>query len=366
MMPEPLKNMYNTRFFDALSKAVKAAYPAFDQQQFLTLIYDDEWETRELKARTRHIARSLHALLPDDYPTALAIMREASSLLTGFSYEPMIFPDFVEVYGLDDAHWEISMDALAQFTQQTSAEFAVRQFILKDQERMMRQMLAWAVHENHHLRRLASEGCRPRLPWAVALPALKADPAPILPILELLKNDESEYVRRSVANNLNDISKDHPQVVLDVLQRWRERLTPEVSKLIHHALRTLVKQGNPAALALIGYSGETAVRLSGFTVIPETISIGEEITFSFSVESEREAAQELLIDYVVYHQRAGGKQTAKVFKLTKKTLAPAERLVISKKHSFKPITTRRYYAGEHAIEIQINGISYGKCPFTLQ
>jgi 3-methyladenine DNA glycosylase AlkC len=365
-MAEPLKNMYNARFFDALAEAFVAVYPSFDTQQFRSLIYDDAWEARELKARTRHIAESLHALLPADYPTALAIMREASARLTGFSYEPMLFPDFVEVYGLDDAHWKLSMEALEQFTQQTSGEFAVRRFILKDQARMMKQMLEWASHENHHLRRLASEGSRPRLPWAVALPALKADPSPVLPILELLKGDDSEYVRRSVANNLNDISKDHPQVVLNILQRWQESRTPEMSKLIHHALRTLIKRGDPAALALIGYAGEPSIRLHDLTVFPEAIPMGEEIVFSLTVESESEVAQELLVDYAVHHQRAGGKQSAKVFKLTKKLLAPRERWVISKKHSFKPITTRRYYPGEHAIEIQINGISYGKCLFTLQ
>lgn len=363
-MAEPLKNMYNAQFFDALSKALVLSYPAFDHHQFLTLIYDELWEGRELKARMRHITHTLGVLLPRDYPTALNIMRQAASLLTGFSFETIIFPDFVEVYGL--GRWALSIEAIEQFTQQSSGEFAVRQFILKDQEGMMKQMFVWSTHENPHVRRLASEGCRPRLPWAIALPRLKADPSPILPILEHLKKDESEYVRRSVANNLNDISKDHPQVVLAVLQGWQEHQTPEMARLIHHALRTLVKQGNPMALGLIGYSGETALRLDGLTVSPDRIAIGEEVVFSFTLRSQSDKAQELLIDYLVYHQRAGGKQTAKVFKLTRKVLEPGETLAISKKHSFKPVTTRRYYPGDHAIEIQINGILYGRQPFIIQ
>jgi 3-methyladenine DNA glycosylase AlkC len=362
-MVEPLKNMYNTTFFEALNRVLVQSYPTFDSRQFLALIYDDEWQMRELKQRVRHITHTLHRLLPSDFSYAVGILQDASSRLSGYTFEAMIFPDFVEVYGLND--WELAMVAMAQFTQQSSAEFAVRPFIMKDQERMMQQMLVWSTHENHHVRRLASEGCRPRLPWAMALPALKANPAPIVPILERLKGDESEYVRRSVANNLNDISKDNPQVVLDMLNHWREKQTPERSRLIYHALRTLVKQGNPEALGIIGYRNTTTLQVDALRVTPERIVMGDEILFSFTLRSTSNLPQDVLIDYILHHQRADGKQTPKVFKLTKKMLAPDEVLFVSKKHSFKPITTRRYYAGGHAVEIQINGASYGKCAFML-
>ena len=275
----------------------------------------------------------------------------------------MIFPDFVEVYGLED--WQGSLPALEQFTQQMSAEYAVRPFIVKDRDRMMAQMLTWAHHANASVRRLASEGCRPRLPWAMALPALKADPSPILPILDALKTDPSEDVRRSVANNLNDISKDNPDVVLDVLRRWQADPTPEMQKIINHALRTLVKAGHPGALELLGYSAGADVTLKNLTIEPTAIPIGEAITFAFEIESTADAPQDLVIDYVVHLVRARGKTSPKVFKLTKRTIAPGETIRISRKHSFAPVTTRRYYPGEHAVEIQINGAAFERRSFAL-
>jgi 3-methyladenine DNA glycosylase AlkC len=361
-MAEPLKNMYNATFFDTFTSAFQAAHPTFDRTTFLARIYDAQWESRELKDRMRHISLTLGEYLPKGYRTALEIIRRAAPALDGFPFANIVFPDFVEVYGLDD--WDASIAALELFTQQSSAEYAVRPFILKDPERMMAQMLAWTQHESHHVRRLASEGCRPRLPWAMALPKFKRDPSPILPILEALKQDDSEYVRRSVANNLNDIAKDHPQVVIDVLQRWRSIDTPEIRWMIERALRTLIKQGHVEALSLLGYSAP-AFALKNLMVTPETITLGSEVSISFELESHSETMQNLVIDYVVYHQRANGQLTPKVFKLTKRELNAGESVLIQKRHSFRPITTRRYYAGEHAIEIQINGISGGRKTFVV-
>lgn len=362
-MAEPLKNMFNPCFFEALTGALMTVYPAFDKRAFLSHIHDGEWDSRELKERMRHISTCLHDALPHDYRDALHILRQTSPIIGEFTFETMIFPDFVEVYGQED--WDASLPALEQFTQQSSAEFAVRPFILRDQGRMMKHMLRWAKHESHHVRRLASEGCRPRLPWAMALPALKIDPAPILPILESLKQDESEYVRRSVANNLNDIAKDHPQVVIDLLQGWQVHDTPDMQKLISHALRILIKQGNPQALKLLGYETGAEVALSDLSVTPQTISMGDEVKFSFNITSLTDQAQTLLIDYVVHHLRANGQQTPKVFKLTKITLTARETRHFSKKHSFRAITTRKYYPGRHTIEIQINGINMGRKDFLI-
>src|SRR5262245_34951898 len=238
-MPEPLKNMYNTQFIQNLSTAIQSVDSSFNAENFAQQVLNHEWEKRELKDRMRHITHSLRATLPAEYATALTVLRRAAThpLLTNYTFEMMICPDFVEVYGLQD--WEVSLAALEQFTQQCSAEFAVRPFIVQDSERMMAQMLQWASHENHHVRRLASEGCRPRLPWAMALPAFKADPTLIMAILETLKHDESEYVRRSVANNLNDIAKDNPQVVLVTLKQWNEIKSKEMQWVMNHGLRTL-------------------------------------------------------------------------------------------------------------------------------
>jgi 3-methyladenine DNA glycosylase AlkC len=364
VMPEPLKNMYNTQFIQNLSTALHSVDRSFPVDNFTQQVLNDEWEKRELKDRMRHITHCLRAALPTDYRTSLDILRQAAAhpLLLHYTFQMMICPDFVEVYGLQD--WDASLPALEQFTQQCSAEFAVRPFIVQDTERMMAQMLQWAAHENHHLRRLASEGCRPRLPWAMALPAFKADPSPILPILETLKHDESEYVRRSVANNLNDIAKDNPQVVLATLKQWNQTQSKNMQWLINHGLRTLAKAGNAEALALLGF-GEMLVEVQNLTIQPTSINMGEDITFSFEVTSKSPDTQSLMIDYVVYFARANGKASAKVFKLRKLELAPEQNLSIAKKHSFRPITTRRYYAGQHAIAIQVNGTILAKQEFTL-
>lgn len=365
-MPEALKDIFfKPAFFDALTAAIQSVYPAFDAQALVERVHDDQWDRRALKERIRHITVVLHDLLPADYRTALDILRRAAAVLEYRDFGVMIFPDFVELYGQDD--WDASLPALEQFTQMLSAEFAVRPFIARDPTRMMTQMDQWSRHENASVRRLASEGCRPRLPWGIALNALKADPTPILPILERLKDDESEDVRRSVSNNLNDISKDNPQVVIEIARRWLAEDKPEIRAIITHALRTLVKKGDPAALELLGYDSSegAAVNVSGLTVAPQVIPIGGTISLSFELESLGDEPQNLMIDYVVYHMRANGKQTPKVFKLTKKVLAPGERATITRRHSFEPVTTRKYYPGTHAIEIQVNGIRFGRCEFAL-
>lgn len=361
---EPLKNMLNEAFFDSLIGAMQAAYPAFDRAAFLGFIHDDRWETRELKERIRHTTLGLGGQLPADYRAALDVLRRSAPHMREIGFATMVLSDFVEVYGLDD--YEASIPALEEFTQIMSAEFAVRPFIVRYPERMLAQMLAWTGHPSHHVRRLASEGCRPRLPWGIALPALKADPSPILPILDALKLDEAEWVRRSVANNLNDIAKDNPGVVIAVLRRWNaDHPGPEIDWITRQALRTLVKQGHPDALALVGVAASAAVEVHDLCVAPDPVPMGGEVTFTFEVVSTGAEPQDLVIDYIVHHMRANGEQTPKVFKLARRSLAPGERLTLTRRHSFKPVTTRRYYPGAHAIEIQVNGARLARRDFSL-
>lgn len=358
-----LKDMFNRQTVSRLAAAVKSSHPPFDDAAFIAQVFDDAWESRELKQRMRHITLCLHDHLPEDYPAAVIILRDVIGRLDKLDFEKMVFPDYVEVYGLADL--ETSIPALERFTRQVSAEFAVRPFIEKYPETMMAQMLKWAEHEDANVRRLASEGCRPRLPWGMALSALKADPSPILPILEILKLDESESVRRSVANNLNDISKDNPDIVLGILKRWQGEDREEIRWITGHALRTLVKAGHPDALELLGYPVNPAITVRNVTVEPAAIQIGERVTFRFEIESRGESPQNLMIDYVVHHVRANGRRTPKVFKLSKKTIQPGEVLVIQKEHSFRPVTTRKYYPGTHALEPKINGRVYDRVEFVL-
>lgn len=363
-MPEALKNIFFTEeFVNSLAAAIQEIYPPFDAEAFRARALDNGWEARELKARMRHITGTLSPLLPVDYRAALDILRQVARTLEAQAFDKMVFSDFAALYGTDD--WDASIPALEEFTQQISAEFAVRYFILKDPDRMMTQMLTWAGHPNPHVRRLASEGCRPRLPWAIRVPALIKDPSPILPILDALKLDPEEWVRRSVANNLNDIAKDHPDVVVEVLSGWQQHDTPEIKAITAHALRTLVKKGHPGALALLGFSAEAEVTVKNLVVEPDTIPLHGDITFSFEVESLGETPQDLVIDYVVHLMRANGKQTPKVFKLSKRTIQPGETITLRRKHSFAPVTTRKYYPGEHALEVQINGAVLDRAEFQV-
>jgi 3-methyladenine DNA glycosylase AlkC len=360
-----LKSMYDGRYVADLATAVEEAYPPFDGEGFVARVFDEGWADRELKARMRHIARALQAFLPDDYGTALGILRQVATQLGDYGFENMVLNDYVEAYGLDD--WETSIPALEQFTRIVSAEFAIRPFIVRNPERTMAQMRAWARSGDDKLRRLASEGCRPRLPWGIVLSAFKADPAPILPILEMLRHDGSESVRRSVANNLNDISKDHPGVVIDVLRRWQaEDDTENTRWLVNHALRTLLKAGHPDALELLGYPIDPEIAVRDLVVQPRSIPTGGKVRLSFEVASTGDAPQNLMIDYVVYLVRARGQRTAKVFKLTKRTIHPGEVLHIQKDVSFRPVTTRKYYPGEHGIEPVINGQVYGRVQFEIR
>ena len=358
-----LKDMYNQQYVSDLVAAIRRVYPALDSTTFSAHVLDGGWEARELKERMRHIACTLHDFLPADYRTALSILRKAAPFLESYGFENMVFSDHVAVYGLDD--WEASIPALEQFTLQVSAEFAVRPFVVRDQGRMLARMLEWAQSEDPRLRRLASEGCRPRLPWGIALPALKADPSPILPILEQLRHDESDSVRRSVANNLNDISKDNPDVVIDVLRHWQADDAEEIRPLTRRALRTLLKAGHPDALDLLGYPADPAIAVRNLTVEPRTIPIGGKVTLAFDIESLSDVPQSLMIDFVVHLLRASGNHTPKVFKLAQRTIQPGEIVHITKAVSFAPVTTRRYYPGEHTIAPQVNGRVYGSIEFVL-
>jgi len=295
----------------------------------------------------------------------LEVLLEAGPHMPRGGFINMVPSDYVAKYGLEDP--DASIPALEAFTQESSAEFAIRLFIDRYPERLMAQMLAWADHQHPDVRRLASEGSRPRLPWGIRLHAFVDEPSPILPILEKLKHDESESVRRSVANNLNDISKDNPQVVIDLLRHWNadEENDQEIRWITGHGLRTLVKKGDPEALELLGYPADPQILVRDVHIEPPRIALGDKITLTFTIESTGDRAQNLMIDYVVYHMRANGKLTPKVFKLKKVSIEPGEIIKIKKNHSFRPVTTRKYYPGAHAIQPQVNGKLFERVDFNI-
>jgi 3-methyladenine DNA glycosylase AlkC len=360
------ETLFNREILVDFAEAIRAVYPAFDQDSFLAGVFDEDWAGRALMDRMRHVTTVLHAQLPAGYRTSLDVLLKAlPGLKKVGGFVGMVPCDYVAVYGLDDP--DASLPALEAFTQLVSAEFAVRPFIVRYPERTMAQMVAWADHEHPDVRRLASEGCRPRLPWGIRLQQLVEDPAPIIPILEKLKNDDSESVRRSVANNLNDISKDHPQQVVSLLHAWNAEAEgdEQVQWITRQALRTLVKKGDADALELLGYPAEPQIVVRQVRVEPASLAIGDSLTLSFEIESNADEDQNLIVDYVVYHMRANGEQTPKVFKHKQVGLAPGEVVKIRKKHSFRPVTTRTYYPGQHGIQPQINGQPFERVDFEL-
>ncbi|MBI1880628.1 MAG: DNA alkylation repair protein [Chloroflexi bacterium] len=272
--------------------------------------------------------------------------------------------DFVAKYGLD--YFDISMKALYEMTKRFTAEGAIRPFLQKYPEQTL-EFLEQLSHDLSPLaRRLASEGTRPRLPLAPRLPQFIKDPRPVLKLLDNLKADPTLLVRRSVANNLNDIAKDNPDLVVETLREWQKSKDKGTQWLIGHASRTLVKRGHREALALLGYPPNPAISVQNLALNRASVKLGEDLTFSFEIHSKADQPQNLMIDYVVYHMKANGKLAPKVVKLTQKKLKAGEALRLSKKHSFKLINTRVYYPGKHRVGVQINGQIWAEAEFELK
>jgi 3-methyladenine DNA glycosylase AlkC len=359
-MPEKLKDLFFTASFVAdLAEALHRICPEFDRAKFTRLVFDASWEGRELKDKMRHITQCLHETLDKEYAEALKLLIEVAPSFHGF--DTMVFPDFVQCYGLD--HWDLSFPALALFTPLCSSEYAVRPFIDQDPPRAMEYLNTWAEDESEHVRRLASEGCRPRLPWGMALPKFKKDPSLILPVIEKLKDDPSEYVRKSVANNLNDISKDHPEWVLDVCERWYGR-SANTDWIVKHACRGLLKAGNRRAMQLFGLGETEKVSVSNLTLDRRTLSIGRELRFSFELTVETDEACLVRMEYAVEYARPAGKASRKVFQIKEETFDPGTH-AISRKLSLVDQSTRKHYPGEHRLSIFVNGVEMAQAAFAL-
>lgn len=348
-MPEALKNSYNQAYINRLAKALKKQHPGFKVRAFEKAVFDDQWQARELKQRMSHIRECLHYALNLPYREALDVLLPAARDFG--SYEGMFFPEYVEAYGLKD--WRYSIKALEVLTQYSSSEFAVRPFIQQDTDRMMAQMLTWSRRKNHHVRRLASEGCRPRLPWASALPVFKKDPAPIIPILDQLRSDDSEYVRRSVANNLNDIAKDNPDLALQWFHSHQGQ-HPHTDWIIKHGCRSLLKQAHPQALSLFGYSAPDGIQVKNLTLQSKAIAIGEQLVFGFKLHSLSGSLGRCRIEYGIDYRKANGSLSRKIFKVSEGEYSD-QNLAVQRSQSFRPMTTRKHYPGEHRLAIIING-----------
>lgn len=358
---EPLKNIYTPALLTQVAKAIQQHAPDVDVAGFVAKVTAPPWEQLELKQRLRHLSTTLHAFLPDDYERAVEVLAKASRGFEGYPF--LFFADYVEQFGVDDtSRFNASIAALSIMTQYASAEFAVRPFIERYPDKMMTQMHVWSRSDNEHHRRLASEGCRPRLPWASALNRFKQDPSPILPILETLKADPSLYVRKSVANNLNDIGKDHPQTLLKLATRWHGQ-HPHTDWIVKHACRNLLKQAHPEALSLFGYGATDAIELHNFDYSP-IVQLGEQLSFSFRLAHPHARLGKLRIEFAIGFLKARGQHQTKVFKIAEADY-DARQKHWQKHLTLKPLTTRKLYPGKHTLSLILNGKTVKETHFEL-
>lgn len=359
-MPDQLKEMFNAAYFTRLAKETEVVYPKFKRAAFLKEVQHGN-EARELNARMRHASTTLRAHLPTDFRKAVGVLKDLATRMPN-GYTALLYPDLVGQFGHDDPAF--SLDALKHFTSYGSSEFAIREFIRRDVKGTLKVMRTWAVDDNDHVRRLASEGSRPRLPWSFRLDAVVKDPKLTTPILERLRADESLYVRKSVANHLNDFSKDHPAYMIDVLQKW-DRTHPHTAWIAKHASRTLIKAGNLDALALFAFDSKVKVRVDDLMLSPKRLKLGDTLEITFSVVSEATRIQQLVIDYAINYRKANGGTSRKVFKLKEVELDPKASLEITKRQRIVDFSTRKHYAGEHLVEVLVNGKVRGEQGFEL-
>jgi 3-methyladenine DNA glycosylase AlkC len=351
-----IKDIYSNAFYETFSGYLGQSLPAFDKKVFLKAIFTADFKDMEWKQRMKHTTAVLHQVLPKEFPEAVKKIEMIIDLLRTDAFGEdslafVIFPDYIETYGLDD--FKTSAKAFEFITQFVSCEFAVRPFILKYGDWMIDRMIKWSQHKNYKVRRLSSEGSRPRLPWAMAIPALKEDPRPLLPLLENLKADPSDWVRKSVANNINDISKDHPDIVLALAKKWRG-VSRETDAIIKHGCRTLLKQGHTEILSEYNLDAR-GLSVGKFRIITPEVTIGDSLEFSFELTNNNKTAKTVRLEYGVYYRKSNGQLSKKVFKISEKEYEPQVTIKVFRKQSFKLITTRKFYPGEHQLSIIING-----------
>jgi 3-methyladenine DNA glycosylase AlkC len=374
-MAEPFKNLLNPEGVAQAAAQLARVAPGFDAAGFVQQAIAG-LDTLELKARAMQIATALEATLPADFGTAadlieaslapapdperLAEQGRDDAGLAGWILWPV--GEFISRRGMDQP--ERALAALRALTQRFTAEFAIRPFIVRHPALCWATLARWTIDPSAHVRRLVSEGSRPRLPWGLRLQSLVADPSPTLPLLRALQDDPSEYVRRSVANHLNDIAKDHPDVVAQWLADHLPGAPAQRQALLRHASRTLIKAGDAAVLAAWGL-GERFRGSAALTLSPATLSVGDTLSLQLDLRSSAARSQRLAIDYAVHHVKAGGHTTPKVFKGWVIEMPPGEQRLLLRRHSFKPISTRRYHPGRHAVDLRINGQVVAAAGFDL-
>lgn len=356
-MAEPFKNLINVDTVRWLAERLVTAWPKFPRAAF-ERDASRGLDRLELKARSRHIADALETALPEAPSRAFAVivksLEDPLAMTQGYGdsvFRYLAFSEYLERHGPRDV--TAALRANYELTQRFTSEFCLRSVILSAWPEVAPVLASWATDESPHVRRLVSEGTRPRLPWGRQLTPFIEDPSPILPLLEQLKDDESDYVRRSVANNLNDIAKDHPEVVLAVGKRWLRGASRERRRLVEHSLRTLLKRGDPRALALLGADGKHLKAKGSLT--PKKVKLGERVTFHVEVENTGRSATHVVLEARVHFVKARG-TSPKPFRLARLDLEPGERKTLEKSLTLEHRSIRRLFSGRHEVELQVNGV----------
>lgn len=355
-----LKDIFDEARFRHMAGETLAVFPQFDAERFLALAFDG-LDDLGIMQRVRRTAECYRATLPEDFEKATDVLCQLGPRV-GHAFAAIGLAEYVTLYGRDD--FERSMEVLRVLTRYGSAEFAIRPFLRDELERTLKVMRKFADDENEHVRRLASEGTRPRLPWSFRLAAFAADPKLAWPILDRLKADTSLYVRKSVANHLNDISKDHPDWLPDRLEAWPKE-DPHTVWIVKHALRTLIKQGDARALGLVGATDKAEVKIEEFSVSPETVSLGAHVTIRAEIVSTADTLQHLVADYAVHYIKKNGAASRKAFKLKKFDLPAGGRQALSIRRAIRDFSTRTHNAGHHRVELMVNGEVIGEGGFDL-
>lgn len=367
-MAEPFKTFINPEVVTRAAGHLARHDPGFDGDAFCAAVVP-HLAALELKARAMCVADALERHLAADFEDAAAHLERALRPLdappgTGGLDGWFLWGagEFVARRGM--AQPVRALSCLREMTQRFTAEFAIRPLIAQHPALVFDTLRQWVHDDSEHVRRLVSEGTRPRLPWGLQLRGLIADPSPSLPLLAALQDDTSAYVRRSVANHLNDIAKDHPVVVAAWLERHLPDASPHRRALLRHASRTLVKQGYPPVLTLWGRA-EPLHGTATLALAPSHIALGDDVALTITLRSQAGEPQALTVDYVVHHVKANGQTSAKVFKGWETRLDAGQSLTLRKRHPVRPITTRRYHAGEHRVVVQVNGKAVAESAFHL-
>lgn len=357
-MASQLKDQFGESVPRAIAASIRAVHAGFPLDAFLADALAG-YGPLSLTGRGFHIAAALHKHLPQDYAAAIDILlasasqpheHRASGGMASFYFMPHLF--FVAQHGL--AHFEESMRAQYVLTQRFTAEYSIRAFLEKYPQATLARLREWAADPSEHVRRLVSEGTRPRLPWAPRLRAFQKDPRPVLELLDLLKDDPSLYVRRSVANNLNDIGKDHPELLVGVARRWLKGASAERRWIVRHALRSAIKRADAGALGVLGYGSKAQVAIRKVAIEPRRPKIGGSVVVGFTVVNTGRKPVRVMADLVVHFVKSRG-TGAKTFKLRALNLAPGAAETLSRKIALTQLTTRRHYAGKHRVEALLNG-----------